>query len=456
VTGAARLEPALDAAAPFVVGAAILAAAAGSSIQRGLLNAGMPARWVLIALLFAFACVRAAVAREWSFPPAVASAIALFCGLGLVSTAWSVHPRGTLERAVGEIVVVSALGLLAGCIRGRPALRTRLLDGVLLAGAVVALAGFLYWLAEPSRGAIAATVEYPSRYQGIEENPNTAALLLAIAMPLALARALAARNLLGRVGYTLVLAGLAASISASGSRGGLLGGFVGSLAVVALAPARPRLRAGIAVAVVAALVVAAWAMTIPQALPAVAAPGPPTHATRNAEKTLPLSQEIGNPWWTRRAGGYRRSLFNTSVRLRALRGSIHEALGRPLLGFGFGAEQWAFVNRYYAFSSGNPENGYVGMFLQTGFIGLALFLVMLGFCVVPPLVDCLRRWAAGADARLVAALGAAAAGLVMGLSQSFFHGPGGIAYVAFWTALLTAAVGRAGHDAVGEDVTWRT
>ena len=39
----------------------------------------------------------------------------------------------TLERAVGEVVVLAALGLLAGCIASRPSLGERMLDGVLAA-----------------------------------------------------------------------------------------------------------------------------------------------------------------------------------------------------------------------------------------------------------------------------------------------------------------------------------
>src|SRR5262249_59297242 len=126
--------------------------------------------------------------------------------------------------------------------------------------------------------------------------------------------------------------------------------------------------------------VAAWAMTIPSALPAstaarASAPAARTADPRNAEQAFQLSQEIGNPWWTHRNGGYTRSLFDTSVRLRALHGTIDRALERPLLGYGFGAEQWAFVNRYYAFNSEDPENGSVGIFLQTRFIRLPPLLV---------------------------------------------------------------------------------
>jgi O-antigen ligase len=399
----------------------------------------MPARWVVLALLLAVAVARAVLCLPaWRFPPLPGVALGAFCGLGLVSIAWSVHRPGTVQRVVGEVVVIGSLGLLAGCAAARPVLRARLLDAVLFAAAIVAFAGFLYWLVEPERGVLAATVEYPSRYQGIEENPNTAALLLAMGMPLALARSLGAAGTAARVGFAALVLVFAASISASGSRGGLLAGFLALLVVAALARLDLRVRAGVAAGVVAALVVSAWAMTVPQALPVGSASSPPP-VTRNAELVLRLSQEIGNPWWTKGSGAVRRSLFSTSVRLRALRGTVRRALERPLLGYGFGAEQWAFVNRYYGFSSGNPENGYAGLFLQLGLVGLALFLVAVGSCLVYGVRACLRP--VRGDALAVAAVGASVAGLAMGLSQSFFHGPGGIGYVALWTSLLVAAAG---------------
>ena len=202
-----------------------------------------------------------------------------------------------------------------------------------------------------------------------------------------------------RAAFALLVVVFAASISASGSRGGLLAGFGSLLVVVALTPLTTRLRLGLAALVAAGLVAAAWAIRFRARFPRHA---PATRRCRRAGTPSGLcrsAQEIGHPWWTHRAGGAQRSLFNTSVRLRALRGTIDLALDRPLLGYGFGAEQWAFVNRYLAFSSGNPENGYVGIFLQLGFVGLALFVVVLVLCVLPALRGLLRRAARRRPAR---------------------------------------------------------
>jgi hypothetical protein len=363
-------------------------------------------------------------------------ALGAFCGLALASVGWSVNPGGTLVRAVALVAVVVAAAALTGCSPTSPTLPARLLDGILAAAAIVALAGFVYWLIAPSRAATAATVEYPWRFQGIEQNPNTAPLLLAIAMPLALSRALRTRRPVERAAFLIALVGLAASIVASGSRGGMIGAFVGLLAVAALAPMRRRTKVEVAALIVAGLVAGAWATTIPKALPSAAAGAPAAAAatrSRDAELVLPLSQEIGNPWWTHRSGDSKRSLFNGSVRLRAWEGTIKRSLARPLVGYGFGAEQWAFVNRYYAFVSENPENGYLGLFLQLGIFGPIAFLSAVAVCVVFGIRASLRG-----DRYAVAAVGAVVAALAVALSQSFFHGAGSIAFVALWIPLLVA------------------
>jgi O-antigen ligase len=430
---------ALDRLAPYVVAAAILGAAAGSSIQRDLFDVGRPLRWILLAVLLAFALARAAVGlRTWSFPPWTAFALAAFCGLALASTAWSVNRHGTLTRALGVSATIVTVAALAGCVHANPALAERMLDGVLAAAVIVAVAGFFYWLVSPSHAVLAATTEYPSRYQGIEQNPNTPPLLLSFGLAIALAHSLDARDARRRVVFVTFIILLAASIVASGARGGLLAAFAGVLAVVVLRPRTNRARiAGVAAAAVA-LAVGAWITTLPSALPAqpVTPPSRSAAVNRNAEAVLPLSQEIGNPWWTRRNGTSARSLFNTSIRLRALRGTVEDRIaGRPLLGYGFGAEQWAFVNRYYAFDSQNPENGYVGMLLQVGAAGLIVLLAVLALCLVPGVG---ATWRAR-DRVAVAAVGAATAGVALALSQSFFHGPGSLASVPFWTALLVTA-----------------
>jgi hypothetical protein len=440
VTG--RSEALLDALAPFVIGASVLAAAAGSSIQYDILRVGRPTRWLALGVLVAFAVVRALpVWGDLRFPRVAAGLLAVFCAVAIVSTAWSVNARDTLGRSVVQAFVIGAIALLASVATLRPHLARRMVDGVIVASAVVAAAGFVYWLITPSRAVLSATTDYGARYQGIEQNPNTGSLLFAIAISFAIARALEERRwkACAFVGVTI---GLAVSISASGSRGALLAAFAGTLVIALLARARADRRAALVAAVVVGAGLCTWGASLakPTAPPAAARVASPSAVVSpNAEATLPLDQEIGNPWWTRRASDSHRSLFSTSVRLRALRGAIRLAFQRPLLGFGFGAEQWAFFNRYYAFSSGNSENGYVGLFLQTGFVGLSLFLAAVGFSVVPTI----RTWRRGSGGpTTLAAIGGAVGALALGLSQSFFHGVGNIGYVAVWVAVLLAAAQR--------------
>jgi hypothetical protein len=440
VSSRARHEAALNAIAPAVVAACVLTAAAGSSIQRDVFAFGRPSRWMLIVVLLAYGLARAAVCgRAWRFRPAVAVAILAFCVLSFVSTAWSVNAHGTFERAVGQAAVIAAVGALVGCVPSRPELASRLLDGVLAAAVIVSLAGFVYWLLEPARAANQTVVDV-WRYRGIEQNPNTAALLLAIAAPLALSRTFRARSAVGRVLLGIVTIGLVASIVASGSRNGLMAGFFGLLVLVALAPFERRRRIVLGVAVVGALALAVWLITIPRPLSSSSATAPPPTSVPpraqgvNAEAVLPLSAEIGSPWWTH-APGYRRTVFTADVRVRAWRGTVEQALGRPFLGYGFGAEQWAFINRYYTFNSQNPENGYLGLLLQLGVTGLLLFLMVLVLCIVPTVRVSLRR----PEPVAAAAVAAAAAAGALGIGQSFFHGPGSISYVAFWVSLLVAA-----------------
>ncbi len=159
----------------------------------------------------------------------------------------------------------------------------------------------------------------------------------------------------------------------------------------------------------------------------------------DAESVLPLRGEIGGPWWTQTSGAVHRTLFGTSVRTRAWKGAIDQALQRPALGYGFGAEQPAFVNRYYGFNSDNPENGYIGLFMQVGLVGLAVFLALAALCLVPAVRACLGGREEG-ERGTPAAVGAAAAGLLLGLSQSFFHAAGNVAFLGLWVALLLASV----------------
>jgi hypothetical protein len=439
------LRTRLDLVASAALAVAILAAAAGSSIQYDILVAGRPARWVALGVLGLAAFFRAMAFRsEWRLRPSVVAGLAALCAFCVTSSGWSVVPRQTFDRALSVCIVVAVAATLAGSTAQSPATARRLLDGILGATAVLALAGFVYWLIDPARAVQVATTVYPARFQGILQNPNTPGMLLAVGMPIALWHALTSVSIRRAAPFLVLLVAFAAEIVASGSRGGLAAGFLSLLVVPALMRGPRRNRLGVAVGVAASLVVAAWVMTLPQALPSspVSAPPAPLVVSHSqpldAETVLPLRSEIGGPWWTQTSGTFHRTLFGTSVRSRAWTGAIDQARQRPVLGYGFGAEQPAFVDRYYGFNSDNPENGYIGLFLQIGLAGLAVFLAVAVLCLVPAVRASLR----GRDESergTPAAVGAAAAGLLLGLSQSYFHAAGNVAFLGFWVALLLAS-----------------
>ncbi len=434
-----QVRTALDLAAPVALALAIIAAAAGSSDLPSIAAAARPLRTGPIIALGVVALLRAILFRsEWRIRPSVIASVVLLTLVCWESLAWSVYPRITLNRALAFSAVLVIGMLLAGTVATTRRLGQRLLAAIGAAAGAVVAAGFALWLVDSSIAVQASTPEYPSRFRGLAGGPNSAALLLAIAMPIA-ASWLFCRGRLRRLLFGILLLAFASEIVASGSRGALAAGFLSLFVVTALAPARRR--ALLALGVCGALVLAAWISTIPQPV-AASSSGTTTQtiASRgiNGEGVLPLDAEIGNPWWTHRSGGVHRTLLGTSVRTRAWRGAIDRGLEQPVTGYGFGAEQGAFINRYYAFSSENPENGYIGLFLQIGVAGLAAFFALVACCLGPAVASTLRH---RRDGGLFAAgaIGAAAAGLLMGVSQSYFHGSGNIGFLAFWCSLLLAA-----------------
>lgn len=435
----ARARHAVDLAAAGALGLVVFAGAANSGNVAFLQRAAERGRGPLLILLLALAlAAAAAVRREWRLRPAVAVTLAVLLLYFLDTTAWAVLPATTLKKLAALVGIVVIGAVIAGLAPARPAFARLVLDGLLVGIGMVVTAGFLLWLVDPSRAVQPATVEYAARFIGIGDNPDTAASLLALGMPLALARVLAPGSREARVLAGLLLVAIAAEVIASGSRGALIAGFPAMFAVVALSRfSRMTLAVGL-VAVVAAFGVSAWITSLPGPL----THGPHTktveitHLPVNAEKIVPLDQEIGSPWWKSHTLHIaQRTLLGFGVRLRALRGGIHQGLGRPLLGTGFGAEE--FVNRYYGYNSENPEDGYVGIFMQTGVLGLALFLAFV-IVSLGPFARRSVRMRTGPGTAPFAAAGVVVAGLLLAVSQSFFHSAGNIDAVPFWLMLLLA------------------
>jgi hypothetical protein len=286
----------------------------------------------------------------------------------------------------------------------------------------------------------------PTRFRGIGVDANTASLLYGVALPLALYAFLRARRLWERVAAAAAFLLLDGSIVGSGARAPLVAGFAASLLLAALVP--PRRLVTVA-AVVVLLGASIGIGTIPKPLAtnpsprASAAQPTPKPGYYNAEKVFPLEADLGRPLPGHGIAEKPRSLTGSSGRTEAWKGALHQAALRPVAGHGFGTEDVVFVDRYFFFAGGVPENSYIGVLLELGAVGLLSFLAVFALWYL----DGIRAWlAARGETRL--ALGAAGAALssalIMAVVQSYFYSAGNIATFSAWLCglVLVAVAGE--------------
>jgi hypothetical protein len=414
-------------------------------------------RWLALLVVCGLGLLLVVARRSVRLPDArLYWLIGTFGVLAVASSAWSVNPRLSFERGASFVVLLvaaSALGVgLAGDARG--------IDGVLgtiVAAAVsVSVAGAVLFAVAPNDAVQWGTAATPLRFQGLGQNPNTVAMLAAVAAPLAM-RYVLAPAVLGRRLGVMALAVLYATVVASGSRGALLALFAGLLLVALLLHGHWRHRLVTSVAVLGLLFGGVFVNDAllrgvqgPPEPPAIAAPAstlPPTAspggtATASAggstTNQLPrMEDEIGSA--NAAADAQVRRLFGASGRAAAWRGAFTQAEKRPVLGFGFGTEDRVFTDRFYAFEGSRPENSYLGLFLELGAVGVAVF-VGIGVALLLVLV----RGERAGRATTVAAAGGVLAGYALGVGQSYVYSVGNVATVSFWMcALMLAAAASA-------------
>jgi hypothetical protein len=424
---------ALDLVVPALAGATVVAFAAGSSSVAEVKEIALPGRWVVLAALAAAAAASASGVR--GLPIAVPLAAAGFVLLALVSALWSVEPRLSAGRGLSLALLFGAAVLVGAGARASPSSARRVLLGLLWGAASVALLGVVLLAASYGTAVVPASIEVPPRFRGFGENPNTVPLLLALTLPVALHWGLTARTARRRAAAVAVITLFGASIVGSGSRGTLLAAAVGSALTVALTLRGGRRLALGTGAVVLAFAVAAVLQALPQeASPAPAAagaaPAQPTPRYVDAERVYPLDSDVGRPLPGGGEPTVERSFLGTSGRPEAWRGALARAAERPVLGFGFGTEDKAFADRYYAFVGRLPENSYIGITLQLGAVGLAGLLALLAVLAASGR----RALARPAGTWAAACAGVVAAGLAVAVLQSYLYSVGNIAAATFWIA----------------------
>jgi O-antigen ligase len=264
-------------------------------------------------------------------------------------------------------------------------------------------------------------------------------MLFAATLPLAALFVLEARSVRVRLLGAATLLLLAGSIAASGSRGAILAACAGVLLFGLAVARRATSRAVVVGAVVVAGIGLASIASIPQPLSQVEA-AKVKNPSRNTEKytandaqyAIRLEDEIGY------SGGYhapsKSNFWSASGRLQAWRGALAQGYRRPLLGYGFGTEATVFVDRFQVFQGGVPENSFIGLFLQLGVVGVALFLGLV-VALALAAVRSLRM-----DRALAAAcIGVLGAGLVLSFVQSFFYAVGNVATLTLWVSAFVPA-----------------
>jgi O-antigen ligase len=422
------LEPAIL----IVVPVTLLGIACSSSWSIELQSVGRPVRAAGLATLTVCALAYGST-RAGRLNRTVVAAAAALAAVAVVSAAWSVEPRRTVGTAAAFAAILVTAAALARATDDEA--KGRLVWALVSGAALVGLAGLLVAVISPHDAVQAATPSVGRRYRGLGVNPNTDAMLFAVAMPLSSILWLDARR-----GARLILGAcfllFAGSIIAAGSRGAAVAAVV-SLLLLAIAERRtPRTRA-VTAAIAAVFAVTAIFVT------AVSAPLSPAEASHtrtsvgntepytpnDAEYIVRMADEIGPD-----SSSSSRSFFDTSGRLDAWRGAVRQADGRPLLGYGFGTEAGVFVDRYRAFEGGVPENSFIGFFLQLGAFGLALFLALAAALVTAAL----RR--GGKTASL--GLAALAAGLMLAMVQSYIYAVGNVATLGVWLCAFLPAGGR--------------
>jgi hypothetical protein len=444
----------------------IVAFGAGSGSVHQIKSIGLHLRWVallgvcLVAALLAFERRR----RDPAFPSGLRRFALLaggFLGLGVLSTAWSVAPRLTFERAGSLGLLFLTAALLAYATDGRPMLRRAVLAGIGAGAIAVGLLGVLLLVVDYDAAAQRATAITPWRYRGFMENPNTISVLAAVSLPIVAWLGLTAATTRARALWWAGGGLLYVSVVAAESRGGLIAATVG-LVVFCLCVVRPWRRLAAAAALLVVALVAGielrvatdpgpqvFVSRIPVLAPLPSKPratnpsskphrgggsgGRSTRIVHIRVKTHELpgeDSEIGHPLLSRTA-----TSLAGSGRVAEWKGVLKQVRQRPLLGYGFGTEERVFVDRWYYFQGGTAENSYLGLLLQLGAIG-AISLLGLGVVLVVTGVRAMRSLPVTQRGEIAAELGVLVAAAALMFIQSYIYSVGNVASGTVWLALF--------------------
>jgi O-antigen ligase len=450
---------------PVGLACMVVAFAAGSGFQPWVKRLAHDVRWTVL-MIVCVAALLDAIRRLFatrSLPPRGLLRFGVLAGsflvVAAVSTAWSVSPRLTFERAGSLAILFLLAAALASSTAHDVAARVRLFQGLAAGAVVVGVLGLLVLIFDSDLAALRGPDTW--RYRGFTENPNTIAILAAAALPLVFGLALRPITRGRRAAWIAGGLLLVASIIASESRGGLLAVCAGTLLVAAFGVEGLRNRVA---AVTALMLVFGGGIALREAAsPAPAqfssnvAPAPtPPRTTKPAPRTKPVEpppptprsilplvgatselprevDEIGHPALSKQS-----TTTVASGRLAAWKGALELIGDRPILGYGFGTEQQVFVDRWYFFQGGATENSYLGLLLQLGTVGLAL-IVAIGLALLAGGIAAVRVLRGDERLLVLMGLGVLVAAAVIMLIQSYLYSVGNVATATVWISLFALA-----------------
>lgn len=438
--------------------------ACGSSSVPRVYYFGQSARWVVLFAVCAIALAGAGrVVLASGFPRGFwwfAVPPAAFIGLALLSMTWSPQPRVSFERAVSLGVLIVAAAALALMTAGSTLARRWLFAGLASGASAVGIAGVLLAAAGSSYAAQSAGAVTPWRFRGFGQNPNTVAVLAAVALPIVVWLGLTTASPRARAWWTLSFIVLLGSTVATESRGGLVGAFVGVTIVLGLLVQRWPHKAA---AIIAFTAIVAFGVVLRQAAqgtqpPFVSAVQPGITTTQtgpggssssgNGNRKPPRGYRAAQlPRRTDEIGSTNLSTHGTtnvgSGRIAAWLGALDLVRSRPLLGYGFGTESIVFVDRWYYFDGGRTENSIIGILLELGVAGLLAILALVALAVRRSVRTIRSTADSEASAQAVAVLGVMAAAAAIAFIQSYVYSVGNVATATVWITLFFAGIGSA-------------
>jgi O-antigen ligase len=393
---------------------------------HALLVIGRPGRWVALLGLAALALLLAA--RVWHGAPSRRLQVLLAPGallvvLALVSSVYSVDPRLTFARACSFAIALGTAALLAYAAEVLPDLPRRLLFGLAVGGLIVIVASGITYLFDPTGAVQERRPGVPSRWRGIGENPNTVGMLVAVDLGIMMWLTVTAER--WRAVWAAGVLASVLTILASGSRGAVIGGAIGALVIALFLPGDVMARVGAIAAVVAVTVIG------PFAVDKIATPGPLAAPATGTSKGQGHNGEGGNALISPTARTF--VSVSSSGRFEAWQRAWHTGNARPVLGYGFGTEERVFDARIPNFQGRRPESSFLGLYLQLGAAGVAIFVALLAILAWIAL-EAIRRH--GREAIVVAAVCASAGSMF--LIESYVYSIGNVASLTFWIVAALA------------------